>query len=530
MKKAFACIALLCLGIASFVSCDLVDEIFTAVMEDFEGEVTSEYGECPKNNGRSHCAEVRDAAEPTCLSEGYSGDVYCAVCSELLEGGAVLPVAPHREKTVNAVDATCSSEGYSGDIVCGDCGAELGEGSVIGVTDHRFELIYVKEATCLSEGFGGDKFCIYCKHEEKGEVLPIKEHSYVDNVCSGCGWNTPGLYVDGSLTLSWEELKASGAVDAGSGKLTMCRGDFKNGRLVIGEDITEIAEGGISNNTIKEIFIPYTAVSLASNLLGGNKSVTYVNVYSKTDVIPEKAFMNAAALESIRISDTVQAIRPSAFEGCGKLREIALPDSLTLIEPKAFAKCGFTSFDVPEGVEYIGERAFANCPITFVKLPSTVTRMGASVFFACGALTEADMSACEKLSELPNSSFYECKALSSVKLPQSMTAIGGYAFYGSGIASVELPPRLSSISEYCFEECRALKHVSLPDSAVNIHANAFAGSFVETIVAPAEIYNGYVFSLNERLKKILYKGTEEQWEGLLGSDKVTAEVICGYSE
>jgi hypothetical protein len=40
-----------------------------------------------------------------------------------------------------------------------------------------------------------------------------------------------------------------------------------------------------------------------------------------------------------------------------------------------------------------------------------------------------DMSACNLIEEIPDKTFYNCDGISNVKLPTSVTKIGGYAFY-----------------------------------------------------------------------------------------------------
>ena len=41
--------------------------------------------------------------------------------------------------TVNQKDADCTHEGYTGDVVCSDCGEVLVEGEVIPTTEHQYD-------------------------------------------------------------------------------------------------------------------------------------------------------------------------------------------------------------------------------------------------------------------------------------------------------------------------------------------------------------------------------------------------------
>ena len=98
---------------------------------------------------------LRDAVEPQCVLDGYSGDAYCADCDVLLSIGTVLPATgkhildqnghcttcdfvyacQHTNVTQRGEkEATCGQAGYSGDTYCADCGEALATGSEIPAT------------------------------------------------------------------------------------------------------------------------------------------------------------------------------------------------------------------------------------------------------------------------------------------------------------------------------------------------------------------------------------------------------------
>ncbi len=75
----------------------------------------------------AHTEELRDAVEATCMSEGYSGDVYCSVCQGLLHAGSVIPIAAHTPVEMPATEPTCADPGYSAWEKCSYCGITLVE-------------------------------------------------------------------------------------------------------------------------------------------------------------------------------------------------------------------------------------------------------------------------------------------------------------------------------------------------------------------------------------------------------------------
>lgn len=78
------------------------------------------------------------------------------------------------ESTVveGAKDPTCTEAGFTGDVVCSVCGEVLVSGELVANLGHIYELVDAKEATYSSEGYTGDQRCTVCEHVIPGTSIP----------------------------------------------------------------------------------------------------------------------------------------------------------------------------------------------------------------------------------------------------------------------------------------------------------------------------------------------------------------------
>lgn len=112
-------------------------------------------------------------------------------------------------------------------------------------------------------------------------------------------------------------------------------------------------------------------------------------------------------------------------------------------------------------VTAIADSAFAGKAITSIRLPATVTSIGASAFEGCPHLT-------------------------TVSLPASLRSIGARAFASCGVLrSVDIPASVTSIGEAAFERCYALEAAYLPAGLTQIGARAFRYCSALTLYVPS---------------------------------------------
>lgn len=115
-----------------------------------------------KATGHQH-TEVRNEKKATCKEKGYSGDIYCADCGELIKKGSATEKADHNWQLTKEEKVTCEKDG-SKTYTCADCGETKTE--MIQSTGHRFsDWQTVKENDVFSDVVQ-KRTCSICSKEE----------------------------------------------------------------------------------------------------------------------------------------------------------------------------------------------------------------------------------------------------------------------------------------------------------------------------------------------------------------------------
>ena len=143
------------------------------------------------------------------------------------------------------------------------------------------------------------------------------------------------------------------------------------------------------------------------------------------------------------------------------------------------------AFDIRDGGavihEYRGSSHAPSIPESLLDAP--VTRIDGSAFFGQESLTAVSFENAVNLQTIGSNAFYNCKALTSVSLPDQVTEVAFGAFQGcSALTDVELSGSMTAIAAQTFDGCESLANVTVPRSVQRIGAYAFGGCTALTTV------------------------------------------------
>ena len=122
--------------------------------------------------------------------------------------------------------------------------------------------------------------------------------------------------------------------------------------------------------------------------------------------------------------------------------------------------------------DILPKNVFERCKFISVKIPNSVTGIGGSAFSGCTALTSITIP--NSVTSIGGSAFYGCTGLTSITIPNSVTRIGDDAFaYCSSLTSITIPSSVTSINNFMFSRCSGLTSITIPNSVTSIGAGAF---------------------------------------------------------
>ena len=264
-----------------------------------------------------------------------------------------------------------------------------------------------------------------------------------------------------------------------------------------------------SGQSLTKASIGTTVTTIGANAFNGETSlfeVTFEPVSILT-TIGFSAFQECSSLTTLTIPSSVTSIgTDTAFTLCTSLQSInvepgnavyssdsngvlfninkavlyqyplgnslttyAIPNTVSTIGYGAFYFAqNLTNIIIPTSVTSIGNDVFGNSPsLTTINIPPLITNLGYSLFAGCSNLASITFDSINNLLTIGDYVFQDT-AITSITLPNSVTSIGSFAFFGAtDLLSIIIPPAVTSIGTDAFLSCTSLATVALTLSTIN---------------------------------------------------------------
>ena len=151
-----------------------------------------------------------------------------------------------------------------------------------------------------------------------------------------------------------------------------------------------------------------------------------VNIMSGVETIKSSAFTYCRYVSEITIPGSIRTIENGAFTYCESITTLTLPDSLQTI-PEGFSFDGFDSL-VTVNISQNNQ--------VFFSVGGMVYSKDMTKFYFCPRNKEGEVTIIDGVQEIVEGAFNGCKKITNVRIPETVTKIGNYAFAYSSVKNV----------------------------------------------------------------------------------------------
>lgn len=237
---------------------------------------------------------------------------------------------------------------------------------------------------------------------------------------------------------------------------------------VVIEDISKVCNRAFADcKSLKRLTINVAdgPTSVPSALVKGCENLQTVTFTGRTQnltVIEAAAFKGTERLKTISLPDAVKTISKETFFDSG-IETICLSKNLKLIGPMAFAESGLKLIIIPDKVKKFGGYVFRNCKeLTEVTLPESVTKIPSGTFEGCCSLETVNAPNVNIVCE---HAFYDCKNLETFDFSK-LQSVELAAFAYTGIRKAVFSDKLVNLGVEIFFSCKKLQTVDMKDCKI----------------------------------------------------------------
>ena len=259
--------------------------------------------------------------------------------------------------------------------------------------------------------------------------------------------------------------------------------------VTIPNSVTSIGDKTfVSCTGLTSVTIPNSVTSIGYDAFSYCTGLTSVTIPNSVTSIGIGAFFYCTGLTSVTIGNSVTSIGYDAFYDCTGLTSIDVNENNTKyssINGILFNKDQSTiicypariksqTYEIPNSVTSIGAKAFSYCSgLTSVTIPNSVTSIGADAFYDCRGLTSVTIP--NSVTSIGAGAFSDTPWYNNQ--PDGLMYIYNVAYKYKGTmpdnTSIILKDGTVSITDGAFSDCKGLTSVTIPNSVTSIGSMAF---------------------------------------------------------
>ena len=241
---------------------------------------------------------------------------------------------------------------------------------------------------------------------------------------------------------------------------------------------------------------PEGTTEIKSNAFYGNTAVKKVIIPSTVTKIGNLAFHKCGKLEEIDIPENVKTIGEAAFQNCTRLSKVTLHNGVTALKSKAFKNTAIEEITVPSSVTEVGSEVFKDCKkLKTIKVDKYSETHSLLCRYTALTFTDKKPNITEKqfldkyndkrdivldkvlyirkgITEIKANAYYGAKYFTKAIIPDTVTQIGGCAFFASSIREVVIPSSVKRIMHEAFY-CSQLVNAVLEEGVEQFDAYSF---------------------------------------------------------
>ena len=294
-----------------------------------------------------------------------------------------------------------------------------------------------------------------------------------------------------------------------------------------GSKLQKIAARAFENcSKLQSISLPDSVQTIEENGFAYCKNLGAVDFGNVLKEIDNYAFCDSGVTR-VRIPNSTTAVGASAFSGCDSLNEVTLGSGLKGIERGVFSNCSnLKQIEIPDNITYISDEAFMDAGLTSVEIPDSVTSIGFGAFYGCESLKKVVIG--NNLAYIADNAFTSC-ALTEIMWGGKVEKIGTESFSNNkNLTTVSIPNSVAEIEYGAFNRCDNLSNVEIPDSVEAIGGFAFDNEGNDTRSTNTKWYDaqadGDVYA-----GKVYYKYKGEAPADTVVTIKDGTKGIAGYA-